>query len=82
MYRTLFIAALFIPLAACGNANTAENSQDVIGMANPASVYCTEQGGKSEIRKEENGDVGYCHLSDGRVIEEWEFFRSQKQHQE
>lgn len=51
--------------------------QPPVGIANPASVYCVEQGGKLEIRKTANGEVGYCHLPDGRVVEEWEFFRSQ-----
>lgn len=45
-------------------------------MANPASVYCTQQGGRLEIRKGDGGDAGFCHLPDGRVVEEWEFFRA------
>jgi len=45
-------------------------------LANPASTYCVEQGGKLEIRKEAKGDTGYCHLPDGKVVEEWEFFRA------
>lgn len=47
-----------------------------VGLPNPASEYCIEQGGRLEIRQEDGGDVGYCHLPDGRVIEEWTFFRS------
>lgn len=47
-----------------------------IGMPNPASVYCTEQGGKLAIKDEANGQVGYCHLPDGQVVEEWAFFRA------
>lgn len=47
-----------------------------VGLPNPASEFCVEQGGRLEIRKEAGGDVGYCHLPDGRVIEEWAFFRS------
>ncbi|MGK9086244.1 DUF333 domain-containing protein [Brucella intermedia] len=49
------------------------------GSGNPASQYCVRQGGRVEIRKEFNGDVGYCHTSDGRVLEEWTYFRSQQQ---
>lgn len=48
-----------------------------IGMANPASTHCIDKGGKLEIRNEKTGAVGYCHLPDGRVIEEWKFFRSE-----
>ncbi|WP_301090637.1 DUF333 domain-containing protein [Sphingomonas sp.] len=45
-------------------------------MANPASVYCIEQGGRSEVREGPDGQTGYCHLPDGRVVEEWELYRS------
>lgn len=45
-------------------------------MANPASVYCIKIGGKLEIRKEKDGEAGYCHLPDGRVVEEWKLFRA------
>ena len=50
-----------------------------VGLPNPASTYCAQQGGRLEIRKEADGERGYCHLSDGRVIEEWELYRSQPQ---
>ncbi|MGP3695780.1 putative hemolysin [Rhodobacter sp. NSM] len=45
------------------------------GMANPASVYCGRQGGRLEIRTEGTGRSGYCHLPDGRTLEEWELYR-------
>ncbi|GBR14661.1 hypothetical protein AA105894_1137 [Asaia spathodeae NBRC 105894] len=45
-------------------------------MANPASVYCKEQGGKLEIRHEKEGEVGYCHLPYGRIVEEWVLWRA------
>jgi uncharacterized protein len=45
-------------------------------MANPASVYCTEQGGKSEIRTQNDGSqTGWCVFQD-RECDEWEFFRT------
>ncbi len=44
-------------------------------LGNPASAYCTSVGGRLEIRKEAKGDAGYCHLPDGRVVEEWQLFR-------
>lgn len=47
-------------------------------IANPASVYCVEQGGRVEIVATDKGQIGVCVLPDGRRIEEWEFFRSQK----
>lgn len=45
------------------------------GIANPASVNCVNQGGTLEIVDENNGAVGYCHLKDGRVCEEWSLMR-------
>ncbi|MFA6918773.1 MAG: DUF333 domain-containing protein [Patescibacteria group bacterium] len=48
-------------------------------MANPASVYCKDNGGKLEIRNEENGQVGYCKFNDGSQCEEWAFMRGECQ---
>jgi len=56
-----------------------ESNAPLVGkteLANPASVNCVSAlGGTLEIRDEENGQVGYCHLGDGRVCEEWALFR-------
>lgn len=46
-------------------------------MANPASVFCVQQGGTVEIVDEADGQIGYCNLPDGTRIEEWEYYRSQ-----
>lgn len=52
-------------------------SEDV-GMPNPASVYCEEQGGTLEIREDvDGGQVGYCRFGDGSACEEWAFFRGE-----
>lgn len=55
----------------CGPGGQAEAA----GMPNPASVYCTEQGGKLEIRTDAGGEVGYCLFDDGSECEEWAFYR-------
>ena len=47
-----------------------------VGLANPASVYCAEQGGSSVPRETPQGTVSDCHLPDGRIIEEWALFRA------
>jgi putative hemolysin len=50
-----------------------------VGIANPASVACVRRGGRSEIRTErDGGQVGYCHLPDGRICEEWALFRDDR----
>lgn len=71
--KPLFVAAALIPLAGC-----VQTAHAPVGMANPASVHCESLGGRVEIKKETAGEVGYCHLPDGRVVEEWELFRAKK----
>ena len=48
-----------------------------LNMANPASVFCTEQGYKLEMREEAVGTAGYCIFPDGTECEEWDFFRQE-----
>ena len=46
--------------------------------ANPASVFCVQSGGKSETSKGLRGQHGVCRLPDGRVVEEWSYFREMR----
>lgn len=47
-------------------------------IANPASVYCEQNGGKLEIRTAVNGgQAGYCKFSNGSECEEWAYFRKE-----
>lgn len=51
-----------------------DNSQ----IANPASVYCEEQGGRLEIRTNSDGSqAGYCILEDKVECEEWAYYRKE-----
>jgi uncharacterized protein len=50
-----------------------------LAIANPASVYCVQQGGRVEIVDTKKGQIGICILPDGRRIEEWKLFRSKNQ---
>ena len=56
----------------CGPGGKPEHA---IGMPNPASVHCGDEGGKLDIRSESGGEVGYCVFDDGSECEEWAFFR-------
>jgi putative hemolysin len=61
------INVISIPSANPNNAN----------MANPASVYCKEQGGENRIVSASDGSQsGQCVFSDGRKCDEWQFFRT------
>ena len=71
----LVVAADRMTARATGSAATVPTTAPT-QIANPASVFCEEQGGTVEIVDETGGQVGYCNLPDGRRIEEWEFFRS------
>jgi len=47
-------------------------------LANPAAQFCIKSGGKSEIRTGPDGQYGVCRLPDGRVVEEWSYYRKMK----
>ena len=49
--------------------------EQAFALANPASVFCAQSGGKSEIRNGPRGQYGVCRLPDGRVVDEWRYFR-------
>ena len=54
------------------------DSAKPLNMANPASVFCEKNGGKLEIRTDEDGgQVGYCIFSDGSECEEWQYQRGE-----
>ncbi|TDR31827.1 putative hemolysin [Hydromonas duriensis] len=56
----------------------AEKPMKPIGMANPASVYCIEQGGELSIKKDANGnEYGICTFKNGKSCDEWAFFRKE-----
>lgn len=76
MKKLFIICTVFLSISACSSTPNKDVSPPKIGMPNPASQYCIEQGGQLEIRNEENGQVGYCKLPNGKVVEEWELFRA------
>ena len=56
----------------------AASAQRASALANPASVFCVKSGGKSEIRNGPRGQYGVCRLPNGRVVEEWSYYRRMK----
>ncbi|CAA0105710.1 Uncharacterised protein [BD1-7 clade bacterium] len=67
--------AASIPLPTMPNAG----KEKMVGMANPASVFCEDQRGKLVIITEGQGQAGYCHFKDGSICEEWAFYRKECQ---
>ena len=48
-----------------------------VGLANPASTNCVENGGVLEIVDGEDGQYGLCKFDDGSICEEWAFMRGE-----
>ncbi|MGY1489340.1 putative hemolysin [Methylobacillus pratensis] len=70
---TVFLMTCSV-MAGCSSGSGQKPAK--LDMANPASVYCVNQGGKIEFQKDASGGtIGMCHLPDGTVVEEWELFR-------
>jgi hypothetical protein len=69
------LVVLPVALVSCGDGG---EDDDAPGLANPASVFCEEQGGTVEIVTDGVGNQsGVCHLPDGTEVDEWEYFRAQ-----
>ncbi len=49
-------------------------AQDTLGLANPASTFCSACGGSVEIVGSQTGETGYCVFPSGFIIEEWSWF--------
>jgi len=57
---------------------SAETKALQVGLANPAAVYCNEQGGTYDIRSDRDGNqVGLCVFDDGSECDGWAFFRGE-----
>jgi putative hemolysin len=78
--KVLAIALLIVLLAACSapaspHAPVLEATPQA-NMPNPASVYCEEQGYRSEIRTAADGSQsGVCIFGDNSECDEWAYYR-------
>ena len=72
MKRKLFVIGCFLLAIALLSACRRDP-----GLANPASVFCEENGGTLEIRDQAAGQVGYCVFPDGSECEEWAYYRGE-----
>ncbi|MCE1253623.1 MAG: DUF333 domain-containing protein [Anaerolineae bacterium] len=85
MYKKLSVLFLFLLvfLSACRNATGVTQSPASGGeetdaqIANPASENCIQQGGKLDIRKDADGEVGICVFPNGKECEEWALKRGE-----
>lgn len=63
-----------------GDCKPGDSLDENVGLPNPASVYCEDNGGILEIREDNSGgQVGICVFPDGSECEEWAFYREECQ---
>ena len=75
LYAGLLLAGMGL-LAACSPRQT--NPGQAANIANPAAVYCEQQGGKSKIVTAADGSQGgMCVFQDGSTCDEWAYFRGE-----
>lgn len=72
--RTLWLVALLaigaLTLAGCNKSTTpVENPEEEVEIANPAAVYCEENGGTLNLEE------WLCMFADGSYCEEWSYQR-------
>lgn len=75
-YKTILTGIIVFGLTACGVTPTNNDSSSIVGMANPASIYCVNKGGTSRIITSKNGtEHGMCILPDQTRCEEFAFMQ-------
>lgn len=76
--RVTLMACTLGALAGCQTHHEDRSTQRVrpLRMPNPATLYCTKKGGILTAQHDDKkGQVNFCHLPDGTVMEEWALFR-------
>ncbi|HGS5433761.1 TPA: DUF333 domain-containing protein [Vibrio parahaemolyticus] len=63
-------------LAGFSTYDGATRSTEYTSVANPAAVYCVQQGGELDTVSENGERVTYCVLSDDERVEQWEYYRN------
>ena len=75
---------ILMALTACSTPQAQESTENPatdlpqVSIPNPASVYCTQNGNKFEIRTAaDGGQSGVCVFPDGSTCDEWAYFRGE-----
>ncbi|CAI3936804.1 Putative hemolysin (Hlx) [Commensalibacter communis] len=70
----IYLGVGLFMLTACQHPEEKTKDQ-IIGMPNPASVYCIKLNGKLRSVSTPQGEYAICALPSGEQIEEWALFR-------
>ncbi len=78
-HKVLFSLYMLIGMFLLASCSTNQASPATpANMANPASVYCEQNGGKLEMRQDASGGTaGICKFPDGSECDEWAYFRGE-----
>lgn len=63
-------------LAGCANEPDEYEVKEYTSLANPAAVYCVQQGGELDTVTENEKRVTYCALQNDERVEQWEYYRN------
>jgi putative hemolysin len=84
MKKIITFTIIMMALTACATPQTrttpdpAATAMPQVGMPNPASVYCTQNGNKLEIHTAADGSQnGICVFPDGNMCDEWTYYRGE-----
>ena len=84
MKTTLMTTLILLAMVSCTTMQVAPTPDRIAtevpqaDMANPASVYCEQQGYRSEIRTADDGSqTGNCIFPDGSECDEWMYYRGE-----
>ncbi|AEI76279.1 hemolysin [Cupriavidus necator N-1] len=77
--RSALWLAAALGAAACTTTpeERAASSAAAVGKPNPASINCTQRGGKLQIVSTPAGQSGICTFPSGKQCEEWALMRGQ-----
>ncbi|MQR99252.1 putative hemolysin [Gluconobacter aidae] len=76
--RLLAITLLCGTVSACASHPQHNPEAHLIGIPNPASVYCTQHGGRHSDVRSAGGETGVCLLPPNQVCDEWVLFREKR----
>lgn len=79
MKKLFTLMIILVALTACTVQPTREVADTLqANIPNPASVYCTQNGNKLEIRTADDGSQnGVCIFPDGSTCDEWAYFKGE-----
>lgn len=71
----LLATSIFATAVLLSGCRGHDKQSNINGLANPAAVYCVEQGGERDTLRENGVNVTYCVLPSGERVDEWSYYR-------